>query len=32
MATPAAAGEGKQEKPAPFEIYGQNLSLLQTIS
>jgi hypothetical protein len=30
MATPAA--EGKQEKPAPVEIYGQNLSVLQTIS
>ena len=30
VAPPAA--EGKQEKPAPVEIYGQNLALLQTFS
>lgn len=28
----APAAEGKQEKPAPVEIYGQNLALLQTFS
>jgi hypothetical protein len=31
-AAPAAAGEGKQEKPAPVEIYGQNLAALQSFS
>ena len=30
VATPAA--EGKQEKPAPVEIYGQNLAALQSFS
>jgi hypothetical protein len=32
MAAPVAAGEGKQEKPAPVEIYGQNLAALQSFS
>ena len=28
----APAAEGKQEKPAPFEIYGQNVAVLQGFS
>lgn len=32
VAAPAAAAEGKQEKPASVEIYGQNLALLQSVS